>query len=253
MQISKTENYELFVVLGKNRKIKESHVENLASAIKKNNFLNLYPIIVMNITVEGENKLAILDGQHRYQAAKKLKYQIHYLISESMTMKNVPKVNSVNEKWFLSDYLNYYAEEGKLPYIQFQQFIDKYGFKVSESIKMTSRTFGSTNSYAAFREGEFILKDLEFAENVAENLIDFRKYIDFYKHNHFVRALIIITRREDYDHKRMLEKLDFCSTKLHRCPDTLSYLRNLEELYNFKSQRNNLVYFSDEFRGQKYI
>jgi ParB-like chromosome segregation protein Spo0J len=70
-----TNNYDLFSLHEKNRKLNYKKVERLSAAISKKNLLNVYPIVV-------NKKNVILDGQHRYAAAKAAKATVFYLVSD---------------------------------------------------------------------------------------------------------------------------------------------------------------------------
>ena len=69
--IVKTTDYSIFKKINGNRGISHSHVTKLTAAIARRNLLQLFPIIV-------NEKMEIVDGQHRLWAAKRLKLPIYY-------------------------------------------------------------------------------------------------------------------------------------------------------------------------------
>lgn len=68
--MEKTKNYSLFKKYAKNRDIDGRHVEKLIASIKTANLLDCEPILV-------NEKMEVIDGQHRLEAAKSLNLDIY--------------------------------------------------------------------------------------------------------------------------------------------------------------------------------
>ena len=90
---------------------------------------------------------------------------------------------------------------------------------------------------ASFKEGHFkIERSITDANNIIEMITDFGSHFKYYKARSFVLAMLrIITRVENYNHKRMMAKMEYLSEKLVKCPDATTYVLLLEKLYNFNS------------------
>jgi len=85
--IRKTTNYEIFTFREDNReKIDKKHLARLVESIKSRNLLELRPIMV-------NEKLEIVDGQHRLLAAKQLGYEIYYQKEENLDCADIVRMN----------------------------------------------------------------------------------------------------------------------------------------------------------------
>jgi aerobic-type carbon monoxide dehydrogenase small subunit (CoxS/CutS family) len=66
----------------------------------------------------------------------------------------------------------------------------------------------------------------------AKWILEFSKFYPGYTRRSFVCACMIMFSNKEYDHKRMMDKLEYLSKKICNCPDAVTYLKLLEELYN---------------------
>lgn len=78
MNILKTNDYGLFKSIMANREIDDKHVKRLAKSIARKNLLYIRPLIV-------NEKMQIIDGQHRLAAAKEIKATVYYLKVDGLT------------------------------------------------------------------------------------------------------------------------------------------------------------------------
>ena len=90
---------------------------------------------------------------------------------------------------------------------------------------------------AAFKAGTFkITRHLDSANKIIEHINEFGRYIKHFKQRSFVLAVLrVMERVPDYNQARMMQKMEYLSERLVRCPDTESYIDLLEKIYNFKS------------------
>ena len=89
----------------------------------------------------------------------------------------------------------------------------------------------------AFKKGTFTMtRSVAKANTIIEMINEFSTHFKYYKARSFILAMLrIIENVEEYNQDRMMQKLDYLSERLVRCPDTESYIRLLEKLYNFKA------------------
>jgi hypothetical protein len=69
------------------------------------------------------------------------------------------------------------------------------------------------------------------------------KFYDGYKRRAFVYAMLDLFENPQYNHAEFLNKLSFQSVKLVDCTDVQQYLILIEEIYNFKRNKQTKVYF----------
>jgi hypothetical protein len=72
---------------------------------------------------------------------------------------------------------------------------------------------------------------------------DFEKLFVGATQRTFVRALVTLYNIDGYNHNKMMQKLQYQSTKLRICNESKSYLALLEEIYNFKERGEKLRFF----------
>ena len=69
--IQKSKDYNIFKTLTGNRELNISHKEKLKKSFKENYLIS--PIII-------NEKYEIIDGQHRFNAARELGYYVYYIL-----------------------------------------------------------------------------------------------------------------------------------------------------------------------------
>ena len=97
IQVHTTNNYSLFKTLNGNRDVNQLHLTRLKESMKKN---HLTTIIMVN------EKLEIIDGQHRFLISQELKLPINYIISKNYGLNEVQILNANMKNWQTVDYVN---------------------------------------------------------------------------------------------------------------------------------------------------
>jgi hypothetical protein len=136
-QVHTTTDYARFVILAGNRKPNDIHVKRLSNSFKKNYLFS--PILI-------NEKWQIIDGQHRFLAAKELGLPIYYIIVPGYGLNEVQILNTNSSNWKKEDYLKAYCDLGVENYLKMNQFMQ-----------------------------EFVLEDEEMHDK--NDLIDFSKYL----------------------------------------------------------------------------
>tara|TARA_Y100001938_G_C8035688_1_gene403191 strand:- start:38 stop:745 length:708 start_codon:yes stop_codon:yes gene_type:complete len=96
--IHETDDYYKFSLINFNRPLCKKNLENLIKLNKTKNRFHLFPIVV-------DEYYNIIDGQHRFEACKKLEQPIHYVIdySEQDHWESITEVNQAGKKHSVSD------------------------------------------------------------------------------------------------------------------------------------------------------
>jgi len=153
----KTKNYAKFKYIIGNRQMSTEHVARLRREIETRNLLEVCPIIV-------NEKFQVIDGQHRIEAAKQLKIEIPYVVVQGMGIEHVVRLNNVQRRWGIRDYIELHVLNGNENYIQLKDFYTKHKISPSNAIVLTSFTSYRTTKTNDFREGRFKIVDLDNAE-----------------------------------------------------------------------------------------
>lgn len=229
VEIRFTRNYELFKLDHRNRKIIPEHVDELIESIKVKNFLHLFPIIV-------DRAYTVLDGQHRLEAARALGTPIFYLVSNLISILDVPRTTAVVQKWSSSDYLNYHCAYNIPDYITIRELWKKYSFLRLSQVLQLAHSGDVKEIFPSFRMGTYKANSVPYCVMVAEAVQAFAKWdhIDFYAHSTFVGAIANLMSNKKYSHERLMAKMELQSRRLVKCPDTSSYIACLNEIYNYR-------------------
>jgi hypothetical protein len=125
----KTKEYGKFTLRKDNRAVMDTpHLERIKASIQAKNMLHLAPIIV-------NEKMEILDGQHRYFAAKDLGLEIWYEVHKDKDSHDIVLLN-VNKPWSYADYLNYFVVNKHPEYVKFNDFLRKNQLTIALGMKM---------------------------------------------------------------------------------------------------------------------
>lgn len=228
--INQTSDYKKFKFHKKNRRINYNKVEKLAEAIKKNNLLHLFPIVV-------DPKFTILDGQHRFQAAKDIGAEIHYIISDdNYGIHNVADSNNFQSHWKVDDYVLYYASgNGKDQYKKLLHLCNKY--MISPGVVAAIEV---GNYHSDIKKGVFAFVNYDQVNEILEWAREFHRNYQFSHWNKrsFLRALRHIIRVESFDKKRLESNIEANRELLIKCHEPEDYIVLLENIYNKNGKPN---------------
>lgn len=234
VRVQTTQNYDKFKILVGNRDINQVNLKRLKSSFKEHYLFS--PILV-------NEKMQIIDGQHRFLAAKELQLPVHYIMISGYGLEEVQVLNTNTSNWKKIDYLKAYCDLGIKPYLQMRQFMLDYpdfGVGVSEVI-LSGNSWGTTKGQVmenvkvvidGFQSGKLSIPDLDIAYDVADCIMQFKPLYDGYNRRSFVYAIIALLKNENYNHDEMLHKIMLSPTALTHCTNRTQYKILLEEIYN---------------------
>jgi hypothetical protein len=197
--IYSTFDYSQFKTLQGNRNINEINVKRLVASFEKAYLLN--PVLV-------NEKLEIIDGQHRFEAAKRMGLPINYIIAEKYSNNEVHLLNSNMRNWGKMDYLKAYCDLGNENYIVMREFISD------------------------FPEFPFTLCDMIIANSTTGTNIPNGTI----KKSLFVRAMIVLLKKEHFDFNLFIQKLSLQPTSLVDCVSVGKYHELIEDIYNYRNR-----------------
>ena len=175
----KTFNYEMFGFMQTNRDLRDSHIEHLMSSITELGYITALPVIV-------DESMIIIDGQHRFEACKRLGIPIYYEVSYVDKEKAKISLNMNQRIWRLEDYIGSWAKSGKQCYIELLEFENRYKLGISNSIVICHAMNG--------RRANDIRKGKEFIVNpkrheIAQFIFNCKPYFSFYKNKNFISSI----------------------------------------------------------------
>ena len=93
------------------------------------------------------------------------------------------------------------------------------------------------------RSGDLQLVDLLYAEKMADALLDVQKYVKFATYNRFANAFKRVFEHEEYNHKRMMKKLEQRKHTIKKLTSVTDYIRLIEGIYNYNMHVDKKVRF----------
>jgi hypothetical protein len=235
MTIEKTTDYGKFTVLDGNRPIYKGHLNRLVNAIRENNMLRYSPILV-------NDKFEVIDGQHRLQAAKKLKLELYYQVIPAGNLSEVQLLNTNNRNWTTEDFLESYVKRGFKDYRYLRDFAEENNMSVSNAVGLLSGGFnhieGNHDRMLTFRTGDFVATHKDYAVLMAKRLEEMDKYLEPSVRNDrdFLKGLE--KAYKTIQHEDLMAKLIASGWKIDRHVTARDYLRRIEDIVNFKISKN---------------
>lgn len=239
--INKTKLYDLFKFREDNReKIDVNHVEKLVESIKSKNLLHLRPILV-------NDKMEIIDGQHRVLAAKKLDVEIYYDIQKELDCKDIILMN-ISKSWSMSDYLNYYCQNNYSEYKKLSEFMIKNNLSLKVSLTIAVGQLQS--GFNTFRSGEFkfeqdiFKQDLDLCWKTINLIKKLNGFSNYTSSSRFWKGLIRLIKHPDFEEKKWLANAQKLVTNFSVKATTIDYISMIEHIYNWNNK--NKISLSEE-------
>ena len=231
-----TTDYSIFKLLPANRNINKAHAKKLARTLTTNPKLSYLSPITVN------EKMEVIDGQHRLEAHKLLgeqgtTYPLYFIVREGFSITEAQAINSGTKAWQPKDYAKAYCNEIS-DYATYLQFATQpLAFNHDVLVRFLAKDY----SMDTFKQGGFRINDLTQSKKWFSQLEDVGELIDdeghlnetFWKHRSFAFALLNLMRTEYYDHDTMLEQLEDNSEKLKNTEmKNKSIEKSLLKIYN---------------------
>lgn len=235
MNIQETTEYKRFKEIASNRDIDKTHVNKLVNAIRVKNLLSVNPIIV-------NEKMEILDGQHRLAAARQLKLPIFYVVGSDIAHDDIARLNTNKKNWKLMDYINYYTVKGIKEFKELSRFVNEYPqFPINFLIALLSSD-GSRQRQQLLK-GILDISNKDQAKIIIGYISDFYQFFDHAHSSRFLEAILFLCNTGLYNHDRMINKINHNPGALIPCANKKQYIRLLQEIYNKGAHEKNIVLF----------
>jgi len=188
--------------------------------------------------------MEIVDGQHRFVAAKTLKLPINYIIVKNYGIDEVQVLNTNSSNWGGKDYLDMYVERGFESYIKFKKFMEDFpDFGIKSAIKIVTNGMDADGKVHAiddkrkdFQEGRLKIHNLTLAYENARKIMEYKKYFSAHTHLRFVSAMIALFKIKKFDNDVLLHKISLSPTSLVPCHNIEQYKDLLEKIYNHRTR-----------------
>lgn len=247
------ENYQIFSLLEGNRVIKEKHVMEIKASIEEHGY---FPI---PITVN--EKMEIIEGQHRFVALKELGLPIYYHIVPGLSVNECSILNSMSKNWATIDYIEAYASRGNQNYVALLDLCHRFKSlgmntimnainpNTQKNLKATQGGIES-NLVKKIKNGSFECSKEQYS--AAKSTLEYvhkienkAKTISGRKDIYYI-ALAFIYRNADIDKERVIKVIneanDIC--EVVNVPQALD---EISRIYNYR-HRGQKVYLSNDYQ-----
>lgn len=232
-----TRDYEIFKTVNFNRNKSKYHIAQIKKIILQENLLHLHPILV-------NEKMEVIDGQHRLEAAKELNLEIYY-IKDKISYEHILNSNLYQKKLALKDVIKFYSiKDGIYSYCWLYNHMERLNVNPKSILGLL---LGSINGplISFIKSGKFVLpEDLKKCDMLIkkyEEFLDFVnekkiKPISMFSSSTFTvafRNLILLT---SFDGSIWLKKLENRWFDLKPQMNSNEWTRQLLSIYNWKNQ-----------------
>jgi len=225
VRIEETKDYDQFISLLGNRKLDEQHVRRLVNKMsKEGNLTQVFPIVV-------NERMEVIDGQHRLEALRRLEWPVFYEVKKGLNIETVQALNTGTKNWTWFDYAFSFAERGNENYLKFLNLWDYFNLPYSIILLFCGKHDYSNSRHGGFSKGNFVLEDQTYTFAL---LKQYKEVAEAANHsgNKFAQALYTIFRLPEYDHKRMVTKMEKYGGDLKGYTNKQDYMRAIEDIYN---------------------
>ena len=223
-QVHTTTDYFLFKPIGGNRNKNLLHINRLKKSMAEN---YLFTVIIVN------EKLEIIDGQHRFDVIQELGLPLHYIICKGYGLNEVHILNANSKNWNADDYEEGYCNLGYKDYIIYRDFRKKYGIGHNECELLLTGAFKGPR-VSNFYTGKLKVTNLEEATRMIEKILSIEPYYSGVRRRVFINAMISLLKNENFEFTEFVQKLKTQPTALVDCTNTTQYKSLIEEIYNYR-------------------
>lgn len=222
LKILSTKNYDDFKFVQANRELNEKHVDELTASIKRRNLLAVNPCIV------GDD-MEVIDGQHRIEAAKRLKETIYYFKATGLTHLDIIALNNVKLMWKTMDYFYFFLIKKYPNYILINEVMRRFGYDLRTALAIFS--WDGKPRLRDMKEGVIDVANAGSAYILIAAVEDYKTCLPFYKSFDFttaLRSLIDDTHIVKHNGEHVKYDHDFLKPYLVNW-DMGSYFHDIEE------------------------
>ncbi len=226
--IEVTKDFNQFNQLKGNRAVKPEHIRALMRSFTEFPGMRAAKPVLLN------EKMEVIDGQHRIQAAIRLGLEIYYMIVPGLTITDARILNALQRSWSFLDYAESYAADPSSKYDAYRTYLvlrDEYPITPRALFSYTTSTGKSSSGGSErFKMGTYEPRSTEDIRKDLDMLEDFSTLCPWWKEQSFALAVLHLAHHKDYDHQRMLDQLK--GKQLLHQADWVAYVRDMEIMYN---------------------
>ena len=226
LQINKTKRYGMFNSHSLQRQISDNHVKRIAKSIQERGFFNTHPVIVSKA---GNRKYEILDGHHRFEAAKLLGEEFYYIVQEGdQKLEDIIHLNKCTKHWNTTDYVSSYSRQGLEDYQIIENYIER-GLSCENAVRL----LGPRSK--AIHNGTWKVKHQWIAEYYLGLMRSIDEVPHVFKQRAFITAFAKTVQLPSVDWTRLHDALVKYNHKIRKFTNVDDMLKEIENVYNYRT------------------
>lgn len=234
MKIQSTQDYPLFKRISGNRTLSQPHIKRLLEAIQDSpETITFNPIIV-------NDRMEVIDGQHRLEAIKKLNLPVHYVKVSDIGLDTVQKLNSVSKTWTPMDFAKSFAENGNDNYAVYIDFKNEFKLNHETLMRYLSQDYPSTTT--SFKAGQFKVQNSAIAYVLCKQLLELSEYYERITYRNPSNGFYIVATSPLYNHDQMVRQFKVHGHRFQEQAFANDFARELERIYNFKQRETTRLF-----------
>lgn len=251
-----TSDHSRFILDRRNREIR--HNPGLERSLLQKGFLGSFPVVCK--WDPKEQRLVVLDGQHRLFYAMKHGIDVCFIIDDGLSIEDAAGLNTTQKSWNILDYINQFEESGIDSYKRLREIREEYrvrGLLVRWTVLVMLLEDGYVNYTGAnhssdFKGGEFRIRFEEETREILDAVLSMQpKLGDTVGNRMFVAAMSVMYWQDikPVTFEQVVHKLK--NSKKNFQPDSSTkegMLRMIQEAVNWYASKP--LYFAEEFASQ---
>lgn len=230
--IEKSYRYEEFKFMKGNRAVNPFNLKRIIDSMSKNPLIS--PIAV-------NEKMEIIDGQHRFLAQKELGLPIYFYRIDNYGVNEVHILNTNSSNWKKMDYLQGYCDLGLRPYMQLREFLEQFpDFGIESALHILKvnqyeRVDKDTNARKKyFENGNLLIPNIEHSRGLAKKVLDYKPFYKQFNRRSFIIGVVSVIEHQNYNHNEMMAKLSRIPNQIQDQTTAMKYKMHLEDIYNYR-------------------
>lgn len=233
MKIQSTNNYTLFQSNPFQRAFRQSKVNEIIEKMRVNGYP---PSMAISVYRAKDGKLVINTGHHRLAAAKSLGIHVLYVIEHQWTLKEMVDEGVTGSKWDAMGVCQNFAKAGNKQYQELLGYVDKGIPLTMAASLLIGEGAASGNATAKLASGGFKIKTRDRINKILELIEELGSRCPAVKHRPFITAYSKCLFTPEFDRHTFTRRLGMNPMMLEKTSNEDQMLKQIEEIYNFKSQ-----------------
>lgn len=237
--VYETTDYEQFGKLKGNRNINEAQVIGIRNSIEKIGYQPV-PILV-------NERLEVIDGQHRLEAARTLGIPIYFIIQKGAGAEEVMQLNLRRGNWTVYDFIRFYTETGNENYIRLNDHAVRFQKIGIIDIAMCLSDSKSRNIQKPLREGSYQIVETEETIGCLSFINDCIEALNQIQGGgqQYIPILVGLYKLNLIDEERMKTSINQYYGQMGSAYNASDALSELQTVYNYYKRHNE--YFRDQY------